>query len=42
MPDSDAITSDAIEGGTIDGASRKTSPRGSAKARVTGETEPPA
>jgi hypothetical protein len=36
-PDSDAITSDAVEGGTVNGASTKASPRGSAKGRITGE-----
>ena len=36
-PDSDAITSEAVEGGTINGASTKSSPRGSAKARVAKE-----
>ncbi len=36
-PDSDAITSEAVEGGTINGASTKTSPRGSAKARLADE-----
>jgi hypothetical protein len=36
-PDSDAITSDAVEGGTINGASTKASPRGSAKARMAKE-----
>ena len=33
-PDSDAITSEAVEGGTINGASTKASPRGSAKAKL--------
>ncbi len=33
-PDSDAITSEAVEGGTINGASTKSSPRGSAKAKL--------
>ena len=33
-PDSDAITADAVEGGTINGTSTKSSPRGSAKAKL--------
>jgi hypothetical protein len=36
-PDSDAITSDAVEGGTINGASTKASPRGSATTRLAEE-----
>lgn len=36
-PDSDAITSEAVEGGTINGASKKSSPRGSAKAKLAEE-----
>jgi hypothetical protein len=36
-PDSDAITSDAVEGGTINGASTTASPRGSAQARLAEE-----
>ncbi|TQM55091.1 hypothetical protein [Humibacillus xanthopallidus] len=40
-PDSDAITSDAVEGGTINGASTKSSPRGSAKARLADEGDSP-
>ena len=36
-PDSDAITSEAVEGGTINGASTTDSPRGSAKAKLAQE-----
>ena len=38
-PDSDAITSEAVEGGTINGASTTTSPRGSAQTRLAEESD---